>query len=143
MKRIFQILMLSLTVTLLFACRHEENYDFLYEADKIQSIEIVEVSFDEKMELILTEIATVGDIEMFMNDFFAVDCFTYYGDPLGVCEEGSKTNAIKITYENEEYELINWNGQTTYTTEDGISFYEGYRVFDESEFQEILEKYSK
>ena len=68
-------------------------------------------------------------------------CYTYYGDPTGVTPEGVSDTVIKISYVNEEYELINWTGQAKCTTENGFRYYAGYNVFDENQFEALIEKH--
>lgn len=76
-----------------------------------------------------------------MRDFREVDCYTYYGDPIGIFAEDTGANVIRITYLNEDYELIYWNGQAEYTAAGGLRNHVGYSVFDEHQFESLTEKY--
>ena len=76
-----------------------------------------------------------------VNDFKDVNCYTYFGDPTGVVVEGEEDTVIKVSYQNGEYELINWRGQAEDTLEKDFSFYAGFSVFDEEQFEDLLMKY--
>lgn len=124
------------------SCRHPETYEFLKTTEKIASISIVEISFNENCELEQTEIKKINDINAFLDDFNQVSCYVYYGDPLGVTPEGVSDTVVKITYENDDYELINWSGQSEYTDDKKFQYYAGFSVFDEKQFETLIEKYS-
>ena len=123
------------------SCRHKETYAFLNSTDKIVGISVVKISFSDNGEVIQTEVREIKDTKAFLDDFKGIDCYTYYGDPLGISEEGSEDTVIKIFYENDEYELINWLGQAKYTCENGFSYYAGFSVFDEMQFEALIEEY--
>ena len=120
-------------------CRFPETYNFKHPTDDIIEISIVELSFGENGKLIETKIRQIADTESFLADFKKIECYMYFGDPLGVTPEGVEDTVIKITYENGEYELINWKGQAEYTSEKGLIYYAGYCVFDEKQFESLLE----
>jgi hypothetical protein len=93
------------------------------------------------MAVIQTELEKIVDTEAFLDDFINMNCFTYYGDPTGVTPEGVGDTVIKILYTNNEYELINWTGQSKYTVERGFRYYEGFCVFDEQQFESLIARY--
>ena len=128
--------------SVLAACRVRENYAFLDSVDEISEISIVSISFDENNEVVQTKIRKIEDTEAFLNDFKAVDCYTYFGDPTGVVVKGKEDTVIKVSYQNGEYELINWRGQAEDTLEKDFSFYAGFSVFDEEQFEALIEKYT-
>lgn len=142
MKKKIVAPILVLICFFLYACRNQESYRFLNSTDEISEISIVTVSFSENADLIQTEIRKIQDVNLFLEEFRRVDCYSYYGDPVGIFEEGATDTVIKILYENDEYELINWRGQTEYTIERGFRFYAGYNVFDENQFKSLIKKYS-
>ena len=123
----------------LTACRHKNTYNFLNSTDTIVAVAIVNLSFDEKGALVETEVKQVNDIISFLNAFCALDCYTYFGDPIPATPEGEENTVIKILYANGEYELINWKGQTKNLAERGLNYYAGYRVFDEAQFKTLID----
>lgn len=140
MKKIFAIFPILLCI-ILVSCRYQENYSFLNDRNQISSISIVMLSFDNTGQIVETELQRIENTDSFLEDFQKVNCYTYLGDPLGITEEGVEANVIKITYYNNEYELINWNGQATYTNERGFRYYAGFTVFDETQFNSLMESY--
>lgn len=140
MKKI--LILLIVTLTFLCACRRKEAYIFMNETDAISYAAIVMIGFDSKGELQQTEISRMNDINLFMEDFKAVNCYTYYGDPLGITEEQTGTKVVKVVYSNGEYELINWNGQARYSLSSGFRYYAGYHVFDEVQFLNLIAKHT-
>lgn len=64
--------------------------------------------------------------------------YTWFGDPIPATSEGVEDTVIKIVYENGEYELINWKGQSRYLAERGLKYYAGYRVFEEQQFETLI-----
>ena len=140
MKKIFAIFPMLFCI-ILVSCRHQDNYSFLNNRNEISSISIVMVSFDDAGQIVETELQQIENVDSFLEDFQKINCYTYYGDPLGLTEEGVEASVIKIVYKNNEYELINWNGQATYTNETGFRYYAGYNVFDESQFNSLIQSY--
>lgn len=122
----------------LTSCRHKESYNFLHSVEEISYISIVSVSFDDNEEMQVFEQAEIEDVDAFLDDFANVSCYTYYGDPIGIHEECS---VLKIVYENDDYELIYWNGQAEYQEDRGFRNYTGFFVFDEEEFMELISIY--
>ena len=140
-----KIVVVILSVLLLIcsnaACRVREAYGFINPSESIINISIVKLSFENE-ELLQTTVATVDDTSLFLADFRKIKCYVYFGDPSGITPEGISDTVIKIDYENSEYELINWNGQARYTIEGGFNYYYGFNIFDEEQFEALIEKYS-
>lgn len=141
MKKGLVIFIIILTCFFFASCRHQETYSFLNSTDEISGVSLVTISFDENGEVIQTEVRKINDIIAFLDDFKKINCYTYYGDPAGITEEGVEDIVIKVSYENDEYELINWIGQAKYTQERGFSYYAGFSVFDEEQFELLITKY--
>ena len=132
-----------LMVLFLFvSCRVSENYTFLNPSSEIAEVSIVELSFDDNRELIQTELKRIENTEVFLEDFRSIDCYVYFGDPVPATPEGTEATVIKILYQNDEYELINYNGQSEYTAERGLKYYAGYSAFDAQQFKALIEKYA-
>ena len=142
MKKITICVVFLLLCSMISSCRVKEEYKLLNSFNEISDISITEISF-ENNEIIQTQITSIDDISGFMDDFKKVKCYTYFGDPLGVTQEGVSATVIKIIYENEEYELVNWSGQSECTDEYGFSYYAGFNVFDEKQFEELILKYKE
>lgn len=138
-KRIITlIILLSVVLT---SCRHQTTYAFLNSVDDVSSISIVSLSFDQDGKMIENEINKIQNVTAFLNDFQSIGCYEYYGDPIGATPEGIEDDVIKILYKNGEYELVNWNGQSKYTNEKKFVYYSGFKVFDEKQFESLLDKY--
>lgn len=140
MKKI-SILFVLICITFCVSCRHREVYNFLNSFDKISSISIVRVSFDTNDELREEELLKVENAHTFIKDFETIDCYKYFGDPRGLLNGVDNDEVIKIDYQNGEYELINWFGQSEYTISRGFSYYAGYSVFDEEQFNSLIDEY--
>ena len=141
MKIINRCFVFVLLCIMLVSCRKQELFQFLNPIEEITNISIVEINFGDENEIIQTEIVGIDDISAFINDFQKVNCYVYYGDPLGVTPEGVDDIVVKIMYENGEYELINWSGQSEYTIQGGFSYYKGFNVFEEKQFEFLISKY--
>ena len=109
--------------------------------ETISEISIVHLSFDENSKLIENELSVIDDRQEFINSFRKIDCYVFFGDPLGVTPTGVEAKVIKIAYESGEYELINWQGQAKYTAERGFQYYAGYSVFDQEQFEHLINDY--
>lgn len=137
------VVILILIMTLGLAGGHvREEYKLLHPADEISAVEIVTVLFDEEGIADLQVKACISDVKVFMKDFRLVPCYVYFGDPIGLKKNPSGIDVIRITYQNGDYELIDYNGQSEYTQERGFDYYAGFNVFDEEQFEELIEKYS-
>ena len=137
------VVILILIMTLgLSGCHVREEYKLLHSADEISAVEIVTVLFDEEGIADLQVKACISDVKVFMKDFRSVPCYVYFGDPIGLKKNPSGIDVIRITYQNGDYELIDYNGQSEYTQERGFDYYAGFNGFDEEQFEELIEKYS-
>ena len=138
MKKVLSILIIAISIVFT-SCKQTEVYSFLKPTDEVFEIAIVALSFDNAENLIETEIKKIEDISAFLEDFKKLDCYACWGDPAGVTPEGVEDTVIKISYANGEYELINWNGQSEFTSEKGFKYYAGYSIFDEQQFESLIE----
>ena len=125
MKKVLPIFIIALIATLFTSCNHRVKYDLLNPVEDISEISIVALTFDAEgaiEQTVVQEIENTGD---FINDFRKLHCYMNYGGPMGATPEGVEDTVIRISYENEEYELINWTGQTKYTLERDFRYYAG------------------
>ena len=145
-KVIFTIAVLMAVAFTLSACDGKTAYEFINDESEISKIEIVRLcEYDEEKGEYREElISLIEDRSAFLSDFKRVECYEHWSDPTGVFEGNT---VIKITYKNGEYELIHHSGQSTYLHfDDNPSFlqiYAGFCDFDEKQFNELIEKYSK
>lgn len=141
MKKVIVTLEIILILFCFASCRQAKTYSLLNPGDEIDSISIVTVSFNDDSDIVQTEMKKVEDVQVFLNEFSNIDCYTFYGDPRGLTNEGEEDTVIKICYKNGEYEMINWSGQANYTIKRGFRFYAGYSVFNEEQFELLLSEY--
>jgi hypothetical protein len=142
-QKVAFVLILMLILAVVFAgCSYRDAYKLLHDVDQISSVEIVTVFFDDEGIANQQVKVRISDVEAFIKDFRSVTCYCHFGGPTGVEKSLSGNDVIKITYQNGEYELIDWKGQSEYTQERGFYYYAGFNVFDEEQFEELIEKYS-
>ena len=141
MKKVIVTLEIILILFCFASCRQAKTYSLLNPGDEIDSISIVTVSFNDDSDIVQTEMKKVEDVQVFLNEFSNIDCYTFYGDPRGLTNEGEEDTVIKICYKNGEYEMINWSGQANYTIKRGFRFYAGYSVFNEEQCELLLSEY--
>ena len=141
MKKIFTLLFSAVIIISLTSCRHPKTYQLLESTETISEISIVHLSFDENSKLIENELSVIDDRQEFINSFRKIDCYVFFGDPLGVTPTGVEAKVIKIAYESGEYELINWQGQAKYTADGGFRYYAGYSVFGQEQFERLINHY--
>ena len=141
MKKVIVTLEIILILFCFASCRQAKTYSLLNPGDEIDSISIVTVSFNDDSDIVQTQMKKVEDVQVFLNEFSNIDCYTFYGDPRGLTNEGEEDTVIKICYKNGEYEMINWSGQANYTIKRGFRFYAGYSIFDEDQFELLLSEY--
>lgn len=140
MRKLFCTLVILLAAVTLSSCRHAEEYQLLHLTGEISSVSIATVSFDENGRLSCEDKLTIADVDAFMHDFRSIECYTYYGDPIGISVEHAGADVIRITYLNGDYELICWNGQAEYAPARGLRNYVGYSTFDQTQFECLIEK---
>ncbi len=128
-----------LMLGLLLGCGKKVSYDFLHSQSEISTIEIIEVGeADEQGVNEQITLCTIDDKDAFLEGFNQLDCYKHIGDPIGV---KPTKRAIKIVYNNGEYELISAGGIARYTKEKQYKNYVGYRSFDNQAFNNFLSSY--
>ena len=133
------IFLLTLSFT---SCMEKRLYRFLHDEDEILTIEIVRLgSFDNQRNKFNEQVLVcVDDHDTFLAEFAKIPCYKSYS-PDGVRDN---TVVIKITYMNEEYELIGASGQSKYIYSDGQFQFQkdvGKYDFDYKLLDEFLQKY--
>ena len=148
MKRCTVAILLLLIGISLTACSVETNYNFMNPTDEISAISIVEVTYDDNNDRVQTEISEIHDISGFLCEFNGITCTTAIipMEPVPIEENGVAVTVIKFSYNNGEYELVNWKGQSKYRLTNvynpGMHFYSGYYKFDQNDFEALIAKYS-
>lgn len=141
MKKTLLLLSLLLPMTLLTSCDVRETYRLLHNEEEISAISIVRVYLSEEDDLVQTCRVVIDDVDAFLVDFRNVDCYVWFGDPIGLQPAPEGTDVVKIEYRNGDYELIDCNGQTEYTEKRGLVYYAGFSMFDENQFTALIGKY--
>lgn len=133
MKKIVIALVVSLFASVIFTgCRNEKTYTFKQPNNKIVNIEIVEA--ESSLEYFV--IKTLSEIEQedFLEQFESIKFSTYlFGDPLSV-----HGNAVKITYQNDDYEIICYSW-AEYVKNGKVYFIK--RFCDKEVFDELLDSF--
>lgn len=143
-NRIKIFLWIFLILLTLSSCGNNK-YEFLNGHAQISSIEIVKLgTYDaEKDAFNETVIVTIEDQDCFLAEFNKISFSSLWASPQGVFEDET---VIKITYQNGEYELIDHDGQGNYQHFDGFpsnfDAYSGYTIFDQEQFQALIETYT-
>ena len=138
MKKICICILTICTLLLTCGCGRLMEFEYMHPTDKIQTIEIVEVSFGDTEEPSQTVLCTIEDIDAFIDDFEAMDCYDRFGDPLGINDGDT---VIKITYNNGDYELINVMARAQCKDGKFRNYKGAYFWFDDEQFQALLDKY--
>ena len=140
MKKVMIVIFVFLLILCCVGCEKKDKYEFLQEVSEIKSIEIVEMgAFEENAEVApMSVISVVEKTDTFLSEFLEMNCFSAFGDPQGITEY---SKVIKITYNDDEFELIGVGGQAEYTHERQYRNYVGYRYFDEAQFEALISKY--
>ncbi len=144
-KKVGIISLISILVLLLIICMvprtTKSTFTFKGDIKDISSIKIVKVGTildDSVNSYTLMEIA---DINGFLEDFSNVECKKlYYGiaTPSGI--EGSLEQAIKVTYSNGNYEIIDHSNQLWCTSELGVKNRRLY-ILNKSQYNVLIRNY--
>lgn len=141
-KFILYVILLVTVVALclmISSCSFNDTFELYHDADRIVSIDIVDVGIVAMTQCDIRASYPVADIEAFLNDFFKMECFVSY--PPSDVQDNSRM--IRITYDNGKYELIDrWN-TVRYMPENEFPFsHQTARQFHEEEYNALIEKYS-
>ena len=139
MRKIFGCLCIVCLTVFFVGCKKEVSYNFMQAQSEINVIEIVKIGEPDVQGVNeQTILCTIDDITLFMEKFNELECYDHFGDPIGVYPD---MEAIKIVYNNGEYELITPYGQAEYTQKRKYRNYVGYRSFDNKEFENLVSQY--
>ena len=151
MKKLLSILIIisvffSLTSCLRLVGFTEIEYIFLEDIKTIEKIELIKVTEritdDESGELKdykIENLATVNDIDSFMEEFSYLYCYTF--KLLPTIELFEDELAVKITYASGSVEMIGAYGQV-YCIDGVYSITETRQYFDEEELYTFIDAYT-
>ena len=124
--------------------RITKEYGFYNTEEDIIEISIVTVYYDENGKAALNEIRKVDDIEQFIEDYRAVECYGKISEPVDALDRVDKsTKLIKLTYVNGDFELIGYHGSgLTNVGEDELEYTAGFTEFNKDQLDELMERYS-
>lgn len=129
-----KILFVSCIFLVLLSCTgcSEKAYEFKNSVDKIESIEIVLA--ENSLEFTVLKTFSETEKNDFIEKFQAIKFYNYFmGDPMSV-----NGNAVKITYQNGDYEMICYNW-AEYVKNGEVYFIR--KSCDEKEFNELLDNF--
>lgn len=131
MKRILFVGWIFLVLLSFTGCGRK-TYELKNPVDKIKSIEIVLA--ENSLEFTITKTLSETEMNDFMEKFQMIKFYTYLiGDPMSV-----NGNAVKITYQDGDYEMICYYW-AEYVTNDEVHFVR--KGCDENEFNELLNSF--
>ena len=135
--------LLIITIILFLCTGCSSNYKFLQNTTEIKTIEIVKVEYSAEQPITFTTLSIIEDKEAFLQDFSQISCRRKSSSPFGV---DSGEIAIKILYNNGEYELITRDAQSQCLYDPNkeemyYMKYKGWFYFDKEGFSALLTKY--
>lgn len=139
--RVLNILVtVMLGIALITGCSNQKAYELLNDASLISEIQIVWVGERSEGEYIpsQTVLSVVENTDSFVDELLSVDSESLY-PPASIPLDAK---AVKIIYNNGDYELLTYCGQAYYRADE--DFYQscGCESFDKNQFNALIEKYS-
>ena len=140
--RVLNILVtVMLGIALITGCSNQKEYELLNDASLISEIQIVWVGERSEGEYVpsQTVLSVVENTDSFVDELLSVDSELLY-PPASIPLDAK---AVKIIYNNGDYELLTYCGQAYYRADE--DFYQscaGCEYFDKNQFNALIEKYS-
>lgn len=133
-------LLLLVLVFSLISCDIRTNYIYLHDTSQISSIEIVIAYYDEDTNIGTQEtILVIENRDKFIEELEKMDChFSVFGGPVGITDKGL---AVKIAYNNGDYEVFRHCGRSEYTLENGYNAYSDRGNFRKNDFLKMISNY--
>ncbi len=116
------------------------EYNFLHRNTRIAEIQIVQLNESLRDYAIPEEQLVIEEIENipeFLGKFSKLDCYFNSNLPTRVQDDSI---AIKIIYQNEDYELIDAQGQST-LYDSNFTAFGGFRYFNQEQFSNLIQEY--
>lgn len=141
MKKLCFIIPIILVTVLITGCSNQKEYELLNDASLISEIQIVWVGERSEGEYVpsQTVLSVVENTDSFVDELLSVDSELLY-PPASIPLDAK---AVKIIYNNGDYELLTYCGQAYYRADE--DFYQscaGCEYFDKNQFNALIEKYS-
>ena len=141
MKKLCFIIPIILVTVLITGCSNQKEYELLNDASLISEIQIVWVGERSEGEYVpsQTVLSVVENTDSFVDELLSVDSELLY-PPASIPFDAK---AVKIIYNNGDYELLTYCGQAYYRADE--DFYQscaGCEYFDKNQFNALIEKYS-
>ena len=112
----------------------ETEFEFLNDISEISTIQIVVIKeFVPYSEPLYETICDIENKEEFLNEFLKIECHKRFSDPK---ETPKNKPLIRIMYNSDEYEFINYYGQCT-----SYSAYGNNLSLNKDQFISLVEKY--
>lgn len=137
-KKISIIIILMMAITILSSCRQTYTYEFLYDQDRITSIDIIYVEMNQD-ELDIDYLKSIADKESFMQDFKALEFQKYlYVDQPRIYQK----IGVMITYDTDDFEIITYDAQEVFFSIDQTSRISRFYM-DKTDFEAFLQIYDE
>ena len=141
MKRINIILFIISCLVIFATGCGKKQYPFMQSVSNIVKIEVIIMGEIHdpytKHEYTLIKALSLNENNKFIDDLKNIECKRMFGDPQTLT---TGHQGFKINYSNGEYEIIAYTAQGEHTNGKYLS--NGYYLFDEEQFNDLLEKYS-
>lgn len=140
--RVLNILVtVMLGIALITGCGKQQEYSLLNDVTEISEVQIVWVGERSEGEYVpsQTVLSVVENTDSFVDELLSVDSELLY-PPASIPLDAK---AVKIIYNNGDYELLTYCGQAYYRADE--DFYQscaGCEYFDKNQFNALIEKYS-
>ena len=137
-KKISIIIILIMTITFLSSCRQTYTYEFLYDQDRITSIDIIYAKMNQN-ELDIEHLKNISDIDDFMYDFIALEFQKYlYVDQPTIYQK----IGVMITYDTDDFEIITYDAQEVFFSIDQTSRISRFYI-EKTDFEAFLQIYDE
>lgn len=135
MKKL-SILLCSLLLLFCCSCRLLDNRKYVCDAEEVKSVQIVRLEdIEPYYQFDYTVLFEITDYITFVDQLNNIETYVKWGTPHVMNVEDI---IIRIEYQNGDYELISRGVQCFCRSG---TFTDGHFVFDESEFEALIEKY--
>ncbi|MBQ7362815.1 MAG: hypothetical protein IJW48_00020 [Clostridia bacterium] len=136
---IFTFIYVCLCLICLSSC-WGSKYEFMHTREEIVSVEIVEADYDYTNSTPSQDtLLVIDDYNSFLDKLESLNYdWRVIGGPVGI---DSKCVAIKILYQNGDYEVFNYAGRAEYEYGVGYDAYCDWGSFPKKEFYALLEEY--
>lgn len=133
LRLILRLIVIFMIIDVLFF--GPTDYKFIQPRENIVKIEFITIG-NNREQIVFNKIPS-DDINTFIQDLKNVECHKIHTDPASLF---INTLAFKITYKNDEYEIISDYGLGYY--QNGWLNNSGSYSFDREQFNQLIKKYT-